>query len=109
MYWGVVAFTNYKHELLTSDRSVVSNKFPISANHMCLPISPTALFFAVATDQAEREFRRLDPGKIMNVMNEFVASRAGTYIWGRDASQLRFVENRLGRIGFPKLYGIDGR
>jgi hypothetical protein len=41
MYWGVVAFTNCKHELLTSDRPVVSNKFPISANHVCLPISPT--------------------------------------------------------------------
>jgi hypothetical protein len=109
MNWGVVAFTNCKHELLTSDRPIVSNKFPISANHMCFPISPTTLFFAGATEHAEREFRRLDPGKIMKVMNEFVASRARTYVWGRDASQLRFVENRLGRIGSPEPYGIDGR
>jgi hypothetical protein len=35
--WGVVAFTNCKHELLTSDRPVVSNKFPISANMCAFP------------------------------------------------------------------------
>jgi Protein of unknown function (DUF4238) len=109
MNWGVVAFTYCKHELLTGDRPVVSNKFPISADHMCLPISPTILFFACETDHAEREFRRLDPGEIMKVMNKFVASRARTYVWGRDASQLRFVENRLGRTGSPEPYGIDGR
>jgi hypothetical protein len=45
----------------------------------------------------------------MRVMNEFVANRARTYVWGRDASQLRFVENRLGRISSPEPYGIDGR
>jgi hypothetical protein len=108
MFWGVVGFANCKHELLTSDRPVVSNRFPISADHMCLPISPTMLFFAGATEHAEREFRRLDPGRIMKTMNQFVASRARTYVWGREDSQLRFVENRLGRTSSPEPYGIDG-
>jgi len=107
MHWGVVAFTNHRHELLTSDRPVVSNQFPISANHICLPISPTMLFVACATEQAEKEFRALDAGHVMKLMNDFVASRARTYVWGRDASQLRFVENRLGKTGSPEAYGID--
>jgi hypothetical protein len=107
MHWGVVAFTNHKHELLTSDRPVVSNQFPISASHMCLPISPTMVFFACETEEAEAEFRRLDPKDIMKIMNEFVASRARKYVWGRDDAQLRFVENRLGRKTTAEPYGID--
>jgi hypothetical protein len=74
---------------------------------MCLPISPTRLFVAYATEQAEKEFRALDAGHVMKVMNEFVAGRARTYVWGRDDSQLRFVENRLGKKKTPEPYGID--
>jgi hypothetical protein len=65
MHWGIVVFTNHKHELLTSDHRVVSNQFPLSANYMCLPISPTILFVACATKQAEDEFRALDAGHVM--------------------------------------------
>jgi hypothetical protein len=106
MHWGVIAFSHHKHELLTSDRPVVSNQFPISANHMCLPISPTMLFVACATEKAQNEFRALDAGHVMKVMNELVVSRARTYVWGRDDAQLRFVENRLGKIRAPDPYGI---
>ena len=107
MQWGVLVFRNHKHELLTSDRPVVSNQFPISANHMCLPISPTILFVACATEQAQNEFRALDAGHVMKVMNDFVAKRARKFVWGRDASQLRFVENRLGKGTGAEPYGID--
>jgi Protein of unknown function (DUF4238) len=106
-YWGVVAFTNCKHELLTGDRPVVSNRLPISADHICLPLSPTALFFAGATAHAEREFRRLDPARIIKAVNEFVASRARTYVWGRDPSQLRFVKiGSGGRVGLSRTASI---
>ena len=107
MHWGILAFRNHKHELLTSDRPVVSNQFPISANHMCLPISPTILFVACATEQAQNEFQALDAGHVMKVMNDFVAKRARKYVWGRDDSQLRFVENRLGKGNSAEPYGID--
>jgi len=107
MHWGVLSFSNYRRELLTSDRPIVSNQFPISANHMCLPISPTILFVACATEQAEKEFQALNAEHVMKTMNEFVVCRARTYVWGRDASQLRFVENRLGKTGSLEPYGID--
>ena len=70
---------------------LVSNQFPISANHMCLPISPTMVFLSSETEQAEAEFRRLDPKDIMKVMNEFVASRARKYAW--DAFSGRSTRN----------------
>src|SRR5581483_4429623 len=98
MHWGVISFSNYKHELLTSDRPVVSNQFPITGNHMCLPISPTMLFVAFESDTAEKEFRALDARYVMKLMNEFVVSRARKYVWGRSDGQLRFAENRLGKI-----------
>jgi hypothetical protein len=107
MQWGVVAFTNHRHQLLTSDRPIVSNQFPISANHICLPISPTMLFVACATEQAEAAFRGLDAKYVMKVMNDAVASRASNFVWGKDASQLRFVENRLGKKGSLGPYGVD--
>jgi hypothetical protein len=97
MRWGVLRFRNYQHDLLTSDRAVTSNVFPISANHMCLPISPEHLFFACATERVEAEFRRFDPKHIMQVINDLMAKRAQNLVYGKDDSQLRFVANRLGK------------
>ena len=97
MHWGVIAFTRSEHTLLTSDRPVISNTFPLDANHVCLPIGPERLFFACETEMAERQMQRLDPRHIMRTMNDEIAKRAFRYIYGDDDRQLRFVENRLGR------------
>jgi hypothetical protein len=97
MHWGVIAFSKYERSLLTSDRPVVTNVFAIGANHVCLPIGPDRLFCACETEVAERQMRRLDPGQVMRIMNDEVAKRAFKYVYGQDDSQLRFVENRLGR------------
>jgi hypothetical protein len=97
MHWGVVKFSRHRHTLLTSDRPIASNVFPISANHLCLPISPTRLFFACDTQRAENEFRQLDPAHTMLTVNDAVASHAHTYVYGTDDTQLRFVANRLGK------------
>jgi uncharacterized protein DUF4238 len=97
MHWGVVRFSHHKHDLLTSDRPVASNVFPISANHLCLPISPRHLFFACETERAEREFQQLDPKYIMQTSNDLMAKRAQAYVYGPDDSQLRFIQNRFGK------------
>jgi hypothetical protein len=97
MHWGVVKFSRHQHTLLTSDRPIASNIFPISANHLCLPMSPTGLFFACDTQRAENEFRQLDPAHIMLTVNNAVASQGHTYVYGTDDTQLRFVANRFGK------------
>lgn len=33
MHWSVLKFKNYQHDLLTSDRAIASNIFPLSAHH----------------------------------------------------------------------------
>lgn len=97
MHWGTIAFTQFEHTLLTSDRPVVSNTFSLDANHICLPIGPERLFFACETEMAEKQMQRLDPRHIMRTMNDEVAKRAYRFVYGHDDRQLRFVENRLGR------------
>jgi hypothetical protein len=75
MYWGAIRFSNYEHDLLTSDRPVASNVFPLSANHLCLPIGPEHLFIACETERAETEFRRLKPDVVMLTVNDLCAFR----------------------------------
>ena len=97
MYWGIIRFSRYKHDLLTSDRPVTSNVFPLSANHSCLPIGPEHLFIACETEAAEAEFRRINPEHVMQTINDLVAKRAQSLVYGKDDSQLRFVANRFGQ------------
>lgn len=97
MHWGVVKFSTYEHNLLTSDRPVVWNIFPLSAHHLCMPINSEMVFIACNTPEAQLEFQRLDPGAVMAAMNNVVSRQAQTYVYGTDDSQLRFVENRLGK------------
>ena len=65
MHWGVISFSHSEHILLTSDRPVISNIFPLSANHVCLPIGPERMFFACGTEAAEREMCGQDPRSVM--------------------------------------------
>ena len=102
MHWGVLKFKNYKYNLLTSDRPVVSNAFKLSAHHLCMPISPEMIWVACATTQAEEEFRRINLVDVMVAMNDVIVRQAQTYVWGtKDASQLRFVRNRMGQGAQP--------
>jgi Protein of unknown function (DUF4238) len=98
MHWGVLTFKDYKHNLLTSDRPVVSNIFRLSAHHLCMPISPKMIWVACATTRPEEEFRHVNLADVMIAMNDVIVRQAQTHVWGtKDASQLRFVRNRMGR------------
>ena len=97
MHWGVLKCRNYRHNLLASDRAVVSNLFPLSANHICLPITPRHVFIACATEKSQEEFLRLEPLDVMAALNDRVVRQARTYVWGTDDEQLRFIQNRMGK------------
>ena len=71
-----VTFSRVEYSLLTSDRPVISNVFPLPANHVCLPIGLERMFFACATEGAQRQMQRMDPREIMRVMNDEVTKRA---------------------------------
>jgi hypothetical protein len=56
------------------------------------------IFVAANTEQTEQIIRNWDPDRLIEHVNDRVASQAVKYVWGVDDSQLRFVENRLGRM-----------
>jgi hypothetical protein len=46
----------------------------------------------------EHTIRNMNPRKLMEQVNDRVASQARKYVWGVDDTQLRFVRNRFGRM-----------
>lgn len=101
MHWAVIGFRQHQHALLTSDRPLSSNPFRICANHLCLPISSNYVFAASETEAGLEELRSIEPDYIMQGMNDLTARRAQAYVYATDDSQLRFVENRLGKSTKP--------
>jgi hypothetical protein len=99
MRWSIVWFDRPRRTLLTSDRPIImTNGLVAPEDHLALPIGPRAVFVAATTERTERMLRSWDPRKLMEHVNDRVASQAVKYVWGVDDSQLRFVENRLGRM-----------
>jgi hypothetical protein len=98
MRWSVMTFARERHTLLTSDRPIIMTNGIIGKDdHLALPIGPRKLFITTNNIEAENMIRAIDAGIIMRQINDRVASQARKYVYGDDDSQVRFVENRLGR------------
>jgi hypothetical protein len=98
MRWSVVTFTNTMHTLLTSDRPIImTNGLAKPRDHLALPIGPLSLFVATNTEESDNVIKSIDPGHLIQQVNDRVASQARRYVWGTDDNQLRFVANRLGQ------------
>lgn len=99
MRWSVVTFKNERHALLTSDRPIImTNGIVKAGDHLALPIGPLSLFVASNNVETEDAIKSMHAGKLMEQVNDRVASQARRFVYGSDDRQLRFVENRLGRM-----------
>jgi hypothetical protein len=99
MRWSIVSFRNEKHPLLTSDRPIImTNGLVGPGDHLALPIGPQTLFVAANTERTEHMIRSWVPDQLMEHVNDRVASQARRYVWGVDDAELRFVEDRLGKM-----------
>jgi Protein of unknown function (DUF4238) len=99
MLWTVVWFDRPRRTLLTSDRPIImTNGLVEPDHHLAIPIGPRALFVAATTELTERMLRGSNPRRLLEHVNDRMASQAVRYVWGVDDGQLRFVENRLGRM-----------
>lgn len=99
MRWSVVTFRKLKHTLLTSDRPIImTNGLVKPSDHLLLPIGPCMLFVATNNVEIENSIRSIDPGVLITQVNHRVASQARRHVYGADNTQVRFVENRLGRM-----------
>ena len=98
MQWNIVTFSRMDHTLLTSDRPVImTNGLDIPGGYIAMPLGPHHLFVGMADQAADKTLKSLPPRALVMQANNIVASQAKKYVYGRDDSQLRFVENRLGR------------
>ena len=106
MRWSILTVSNPTHSFLTSDRPLLTtNGIERADAFVALPISPTHLFLGVHTVDMERNFQAMHPEFFIPRINDWTASRAERFVYGSNDTQLRFVENRLGRgrrtsIGF---------
>jgi hypothetical protein len=65
--------------------------------YIALPIGPRVLFVADHDGASPRGLAALDPTSTVRNVNMAVVHQARQFVWGLDESQLRFVQNRMGR------------
>jgi Protein of unknown function (DUF4238) len=98
MMWFTYHAGGAKHSVLTSDRPVIMTKGLDGPNaHLAMPISPTAIFFAVRSEHMHKRIKAMDADELVEKVNTGVALQAIKYVYGVDDSQLRFVAKRLGK------------
>jgi hypothetical protein len=99
MRWSTITFKNPEHTLLTSDRPIImTNGLVKPRDHLAIPIGPLAVFVATNTKESDDIIKNMNPRELMQQINERVTSQARQFVYGTDDSQLRFVENRLGKM-----------
>jgi hypothetical protein len=96
MAW-VAAPMNSAYTLLTSDRPLMMTGGMAQPNfRLAMPMGPRRLFIAANEPKQAQELADQDHDKLVSMMNDNVSAQARRFVWGVDASQLRFVERRLG-------------
>ncbi|MDQ0324579.1 hypothetical protein J2R99_000428 [Rhodopseudomonas julia] len=102
MHWWVIQTVPDAPTLLTSDRPVICTALNDEDGHVILPLGPRLLWIG-ANDVAFIDQVRLgNPVGLVNEVNRQVVEGAKRYVWGADASQLRFVKDRFGRDPQPR-------
>jgi hypothetical protein len=98
MRWSVLTITNPIHTFLTSDRPVVmTNGINRPDSFIIVPMGPKQTFVAVNTEKMEDYLQSIPVEKFTTSLNDAVSRQACSYVYGADDTQLRFVENRLGK------------
>ncbi|OYW61531.1 MAG: hypothetical protein B7Z40_18345 [Bosea sp. 12-68-7] len=98
MHWRVIKLDHCVPSLLTSDRPMIM-QVPLNepGGHIALPIGPNTLFLASHDVDLMNRVLSVPPLTIAKGANVQVVEGAASYVYGTDASQLRFVQNRMGR------------
>jgi Protein of unknown function (DUF4238) len=94
MAWNVLDVSRARVRLLTSDWPLY-RAFNGERMFLALPISPTVLFTAVTHDDISERLRATPSNELVTEMNRSVVSSARLYVYSADASQERFIANRM--------------
>jgi Protein of unknown function (DUF4238) len=95
MPFAVIDLSASRHRLLLSDRPVEIFNLKDASGLVSIPISPTKLFVAANEDAIFAKLRRSESDDLVRHMNAYVVSRARRFVWAQDASQERFITNRM--------------
>jgi hypothetical protein len=98
MQWSTLDMSASRHELLTGDMPHL--RYYGLKDPRCtilFPLTPTKLFIATHDRKAEHNINRRNKTEVVMSVNDEVARIAERFVYGRTASHLRFVANRLGR------------
>jgi hypothetical protein len=100
MQWHMGQIHNARHTFLTSDRPIImTNGIGFPHSHLAMPLSPVHIFIATNTDKEANKIKALSKnGEVVFRLNDQIARQARKFVYGNDARQLRFVENRLGEM-----------
>lgn len=104
MEWSILTCARAKREFLTSDRPVAyTNVLGSDQSHVALPVGPRKLFIA-ANDRALIDaIRNAGEDALVTATNAATVGAADRYVYGSNDSQLRFVQNRMGKAKAPTL------
>jgi hypothetical protein len=117
MQWSRLDMSASRHELLTGDMPHL--RYYGLKDPRCtilFPLTPTKLFIATHDRKAENNINRRNKTEVVMSVNDEVARIAERFVYGRTASHLRFVANRLGwtpsrllgrRLGNSSGYSVD--
>lgn len=98
MEWSILTLHGAKFELLTSDRPVIyTHVLGNDQSHIALPIGPRRLFLAAKDRKLINRLQESDDSALAAVVNAGVVGAAVNYVYGSNDSQLRFVQNRMGK------------
>ncbi|ESZ69535.1 hypothetical protein X727_16810 [Mesorhizobium sp. L103C119B0] len=102
--WSILTVDKAKNDLLTSDRPVIhTNSLNHPETHLLMPIGPRRLFVGVKDRKLIAKIKSIGEDKLVQTTNSHIVGNAKTTVCGRTESQLRFVQNRMGKQIQPSL------
>ena len=75
----------------------MTNGLAHSEAHIAVPISPSAFFLAVRTDETLRQIRSLSLNELVWKINDSVSKQAIDFVYGVDDTQTSFIAKRFGQ------------
>jgi len=110
MPFAIIDLSASPHRLLTSDRPVELFNLKEPNGVVSIPISPIKLFVALNDEVTFDKLRRASPRKLVCDVNTYVVSRARRFVWAKDRSQERFIDDRMStKLEPTALFSNSGR
>jgi len=96
MRWLILETSNVDVELLTSDRPIlISATLREHDAYIIMPVGPHKIFAAVHNEATAKRLVDQSIRALVKSVNKLVVSHAVNYVYGRDDSQLRFIQKHM--------------